>query len=319
MTNTKPNSKSQSKSRRLIKIALTFLLSALLGEGLCRLLLFQKLNPKKDERSLAYRYHERLGWFPQANSETTLKGSQKFHSRHNSKGFREQPIADKTRPRIIFIGDSFVWGYDVEAQQRFTDLLKATNSKFECLNLGVSGYGTDQAYLLLQSSYPKLKPDRVVHIVSYNDVQETNQNVVHGGYNKPYFKRAQGQLISAGIPVPKPLHFLIQERSALSHSYLYRALFLARLSLTRSHLDNRGHDLTVQLIVAMKNFCDERNLKFYTGVQTPDEALKSAIKNSGIELIDLSGAEQFPGFGRHWTVAGHKEIARRLQPCFNDH
>jgi len=72
---------------------------------------------RPDERSLAYRYDDQLGWFPKANDELTYTGSRKIHIAHNDRGFRDlDHDAQKTRPRLIFLGDSFVWGYDVEQE-----------------------------------------------------------------------------------------------------------------------------------------------------------------------------------------------------------
>ena len=93
-----------------------------------------------DERSLAYRYDEQLGWFPKVNDSLTYTGTRRIHISHNEMGFRDKPHAEhKTRPRLIFVGDSFVWGYDVEVEERFTDLLQARVASIEVLNLGVSG------------------------------------------------------------------------------------------------------------------------------------------------------------------------------------
>jgi lysophospholipase L1-like esterase len=48
---------------------------------------------------------------------------------------------------IVFLGDSFVWGLDSEADERFTELLKAKLPDYKVL-VAVAGFGTDQEYLL---------------------------------------------------------------------------------------------------------------------------------------------------------------------------
>ena len=44
----------------------------------------------------------------------------------------------------MFVGDSFVWGYDVEASERFTELLRDEFPGIRIVNAGVNAYGTDQ-------------------------------------------------------------------------------------------------------------------------------------------------------------------------------
>ena len=53
------------------------------------------------------------------------------------------------RKRILAFGDSYVWGFDVDQKEIFSaPQVHGTNN--EILNFGVSGYGTDQEYLLYQ-------------------------------------------------------------------------------------------------------------------------------------------------------------------------
>src|SRR6266540_4873193 len=115
----------------------------------------------RDERNLTYRYDPELGWFPISNSKKIFTGSRTIHVEHNSRGFRETNHVLDTKPRIIFLGDSFVWGYDVEQNERFTDKLRDKLAGWSVYNLGVSGYGTDQEYLLLKRQYDFYRPQIV--------------------------------------------------------------------------------------------------------------------------------------------------------------
>ncbi len=67
-------------------------------------------------------------------------------------------------PTIMFLGDSFVWGLDAEADERFTEPEKPRIADSKILAAGVSGYGTDQEYLLLKKLWPQVKPAVVVLI-----------------------------------------------------------------------------------------------------------------------------------------------------------
>ncbi len=128
----------------LVLFSAATLLSLLAGEAFVRLALKDRFEFPADERSLTYRYDATLGWFPQAGAEKSFTGSRTVRVRHNALGFRDHEYAEKRKPRIAFLGDSFVWGYDAEADERFTERLQGRLPEVEVLNLGVSGYGTDQ-------------------------------------------------------------------------------------------------------------------------------------------------------------------------------
>ena len=110
---------------------------------------------------------------------------------HNSLGLRDIEHNAERRPNIMFVGDSFVWGYDVEARDRFTERLREQLSSARIINAGVPGYGTDQEYLLLNRIWNVTRPDVVVLIFcSNNDRADNSSNLRYAGYLKPYFDEA---------------------------------------------------------------------------------------------------------------------------------
>ena len=93
-----------------------------------------------------------------------------------------------------------MWGLDAEANERFTELLKPKIPDYKILAAGVSGYGTDQEYLLLKRLWPKVKPAVVVLIFcTQNDRLDNSTNIRYEGYLKPYFETAaDGSLVARG-------------------------------------------------------------------------------------------------------------------------
>ncbi|MGY8827145.1 MAG: SGNH/GDSL hydrolase family protein [Candidatus Latescibacterota bacterium] len=118
-----------------------------------------QLEIQRDERSLTYRYDELLGWFPKESNQQKFTGYRTISVKHNSYGFRDHEYQIKDKPRIAFLGDSFVWGFDAEEDERFTNKLQKLIPQWEVLNLGVSGYGTDQEFLLLKKWHPIIQPN----------------------------------------------------------------------------------------------------------------------------------------------------------------
>ena len=126
-------------------IALLVTLATLAGiEIILRVIDFWVLREGTSERSLTYRYDAELGWAPVPNSSSTVTTARTIHAQHNSLGFRDIEVEHDARPKMLFIGDSFVWSVDAEAGERFTDLLRSRLSSHAVVNAGVSGYGTDQ-------------------------------------------------------------------------------------------------------------------------------------------------------------------------------
>src|SRR5882757_1819541 len=124
-------------------LAITLVTLAAL-EVVLRIADFRELREGVNERSLSYLYDAELGWFPPPNSSSIVNNARTVHVQHNSLGLRDIEFVPDARPTILFLGDSFVWGLDAEADERFTELLKAKVSDYKILAAGVSGYGTDQ-------------------------------------------------------------------------------------------------------------------------------------------------------------------------------
>jgi len=121
----------------------------------------------------------------------------------NAQGFRDEPFGAPTgRPRIVALGDSLTFGWGVEAEQGFTTRLEELTGA-EVLNLGVSGYGTDQELLLWERVGRGLAPRVVLLTVCANDLEEISRPAAYGRY-KPYFELHEGALRLAGTPVPDP-------------------------------------------------------------------------------------------------------------------
>ncbi len=101
-----------------------WLIIAALAELALRIIDFRVLRDASSERSVSYRHDDELGWAPVPDSITTVTAERPIQVRHNSLGLRDRELGAPAKPRIMFVGDSFVWGNDVEAEERFTELLR---------------------------------------------------------------------------------------------------------------------------------------------------------------------------------------------------
>jgi hypothetical protein len=95
----------------------------------------------------------------------------------NSHGFRDQEYTVEKAPgafRIVVIGDSITFAGNLEAEQRFTEVLEARllaeGRLVEVLNLGVGGYDTLDEVAFLEHVGIAFDPDLVVVAFCINDL-----------------------------------------------------------------------------------------------------------------------------------------------------
>jgi hypothetical protein len=316
MQQRKEQSMTKSNRTRDILISLAITLATLAAlEVFLRIANFSELRETLTDASLAYDYDPELGWMPVPNSSGVIKTFRTTHYQHNSLGLREEELIADARPTIMFLGDSFVWGLDSEADERFTNLLKAKIPDHKILAAGVSGFGTDQEYLLLQRLWPKVEPAVVVLIFcAANDRLDNTTNMRYFNYYKPYFATGpDGSLAPMGQPVPRS-HLLYYR-----DNWLVRNLWLARLAtdayVRLKYPQQSVPDPTEKLVAKMRGFVESKGAKFMVGIQYRDDALASYLDKNGIPYVKLEGAQFYQsatGWGPHWTPDGQKDVADRI-------
>lgn len=291
----------------ILTISISLLICLIGGEILARLLIpYSLIN---DERNLVYRYDNELGWFPIKNSEKSYKGSHLINVKSNEIGFRDVNHGVKTKQRIAFVGDSFVWGYDVEQDDRFTEKLQSQSPNSEIINMGVSGYGTDQELILIEKWFDHFKPDIVFLVFCDNDWDDNKSNSRYGGYYKPYFKYSNNTLEKCGTPVPMGLNY---------YHRIYPTVFKSRLvqALTRVALpdDVSVEDPTIMIINKMKDYVNSKDAKFVLAfVDSADTDMKQSFCESNkIQHLFLSNSFKFETGGNHWTPEGHEFVSNKI-------
>jgi hypothetical protein len=263
-------------------------------------------------RMLLFRYDAELGWAGIPDAASPFTGSRTIDVRNNSLGLRDIEPDAVARSRVLIIGDSFVWGYDVEADERFTELLRRELPGAQIVNAGVLGYGTDQEYLLLKRISSALKPNAVVLIfTNQNDRSENRVNMNDGGYYKPYLVRApDGAWRFAGQPVPLSRQVYFGDNAVVRHVWLARAAVTGFVGL--AHPGIKVPDPTEHLIDMMRELVEARGAKFLVGQQYHEEGLDTFLRARGIPSTAFDGAATYPSDGSHWTPAGHAVVATRL-------
>ncbi len=296
-------------------IAGAFVLALFLGEAALRIFCRDRLEVVEDERYLLYRYDETLGWFPIPNTRQRVKASRPFTVVHNSVGFRDREHTSGESQAIIFLGDSFVWGYDVDAAERFTDKLQARHPDWNVYNFGVSGYGTDQEYMLLQRYFDAVHP-RVVFLLfcTETDDMDNSSNMRYGGYYKPYCTVNGNHLELHGVPVPRLERVWMAEHERLAHSYLVRLLVRAYFK-PKSPPVLQNPSPTGPIIRDLQKYVQSKGAVLVAGLTEKNPKLEEFLGYFDIPFIDLTCSLRYPDpkYGMHWTAEGHTFVCDHIE------
>lgn len=106
-------------------------------------------------------------------------------------------VVDPHRRRILFIGDSIVFGLHLQAEQTAVRLIESRLPGWQVLNGSVSGYSIDQYAIYLRRVIAEARPELVViGVFTGNDFQITGREF-SWGTSKPLFALDGDRLVRA--------------------------------------------------------------------------------------------------------------------------
>ncbi|MCX6356710.1 MAG: SGNH/GDSL hydrolase family protein [Candidatus Aureabacteria bacterium] len=349
-----------SLTKRLLALLITLAVVLTAGEVALRLLAPFPDYTSETIHSFPDQYHPILGYAGVPNLETWfILPDFKHKIVNNSRGFRDRDRSyDKgDRKRIIVLGDSTAWGWGVEAEERFSDIMEKRLPGWEVINLAQAGYSTDQELLVLETEGVKYRPDIVILLFDRNDVVEgNNARIIDGIQPKPFFVDEGSALVLKNTPVPCDSDYWMK-KALLARTYggpgETPPSFWANL-LTSSHLYNwitfrlahpiwagsgatniqpdvsmleKNMALTKKLLKRIDNLCGEHGARFVI-TDIPSEyspLLRGFCRQENILYIDLEPCLKGrlrPVVHRkvgHWTPYGHRVVAAAMIECLREH
>ena len=122
-----------------------------------------------DESGKWYIYSSDLGWERRPGFNSNVASTKKQFDSNGYLASDTQQISDTSKPKIIFIGDSVTFGYNVATPSTFVELLDTSLPSVSVINLGVIGYTSYQGYKTLLKYGLQLNPSLLIVSFNYND------------------------------------------------------------------------------------------------------------------------------------------------------
>ncbi|MGB0579989.1 MAG: SGNH/GDSL hydrolase family protein [Limisphaerales bacterium] len=281
-------------------------------------------EPDHEVSGQRYLFDPVLGWRNIPHFEASTFG---YPLSINSKGLRdreypyEKPAGVK---RILVLGDSFAWGYGVGDEHIFTEVLEEKlaggEQKWDVINAGVSGYGTDQEYLFLKNEGLKYQPDVVLLAFYLRNDPVNNTGLVQYGLGKPCFTKGD---LSEFVP--------------------------PHLNPGTNYLQAEGLEplqVTIRLVKGIDDLCTANNARMilmtFGGFGEPNPENAAAVRwiseqllfqlrvQLDTDLVNVGIDEAFTANGvtpnevfegnrdRHWNPHGHKLVGEILHDFLKD-
>jgi lysophospholipase L1-like esterase len=221
----------------------------------------------------------RLGWRGKPNIV------RRFHRadfdalvEHDADGFRrpDPPRPEHAEARVLFLGDSFTWGWGVSQGEVFSDQLQhALAPRVAIYNRGISAFGTAQEYLLLEDELRQRSYAAVGLLFFNNDLNDNIARKEHA----PRFEEVDGRLAPRNLPLPadlqNPIDTFIEEHSRAFLFFNYQfAVLKKRLqsgqddaaqpagSADIDYTTLPGYAITARLLAAMQQMAQQHGARF---------------------------------------------------------
>jgi hypothetical protein len=223
--------------------------------------------------------------------------------RLNSDGFRSPEISpQKTRKRILAIGDSVTFGAWVEQDKSFPAVLQQLlpADRYEVINAGVPAYDLEQVAALFKGKGARYDPDVVIYTFVYDDIADP---LVLGGGGA--LLQEKGKRYGGAIAMPDRFRFFPMPQWLVQRSRLVAAILMRYYRFREGQqIGAADRDLSPDLLAERWDWLENRLFAlsgavekagarfllviFPVGLSEPSSArLMSIARNNAVEALDL--------------------------------
>ena len=312
----------------------------------------------KTEHGNLLEYDPLVGWRGIPKNQTYyITQNAKIAVKHNQYGFRdiEPPSPKSPKPGIVFLGDSFTWGYEVEFEDMYINLLRKALPYFDIYNISHRGFGTDQELIVFKHLNFLHKIKLVVLAFCENDIEDNNSNFRYKK-NKPQYKYVDGNLVLSGTPVMKQIewadtsstdinvshvkvilkkflfnsHFLhdlyfryknirypYQKKSSVNKTSASLVITHKILNELKSTVEKKGAKL---LIVLIPSKSEIEKIDHYIPYQNDIIKICSDLNIQHLDLAPYFEKKLWRTYyriGMHWNARGHQVAAKAIMDRLN--
>ena len=148
------------------------------------------------------KFSQVLGYEPNSDLNLVINatGWKDIKLSTDSNGFRNSNLNPAAKFKILTVGDSFTFGYQVSDSDTWQSCLNKKFQNHGFVNAGVFGYGTYQALLRSQEI---IKDNSYKYVILQTLVGEDfkrDQLDIRSGYVKPYLKKFNGNIVLSPPP-----------------------------------------------------------------------------------------------------------------------
>ena len=219
-------------------------------------------------------------------------------------------ISDPAAPTVLLVGCSYTFGHGLPYEETFAGRMAATPAfPLQVVNLGVQGYGTDQALLWLQRNFARFNVKAVVYTFLEDHVTRNANDDRRLLYPDARFLATKPLY---GVGRDGALHLLRAPRRTDEIRSLRLWDWMRLLWTQRGPLPDR--DLTRALVTEMRKFVEARGARFLVVnweqevdertflPYPPGQGRIAILEGLGLEILDTRAGAP-PDWDR-WTIPG---------------
>ena len=253
----------------------------------------------------------------------------------NPMGFRDRPrtLASAMARRVLFFGDSQIFGWVVLAADRMSDVIETQNPSTEIWNMAVPGYGLDQELISYERDGGSLGATDVILFVSTFTISRTRSGFIFRKHKPRFMFDSIGGLVLVppreGASARTDIVYRLLSPFYLPYFVDGQVKRIRRLNKPRSP----GRDetipvsaerlrLTEALLLRAKAIADGRHHRLLVFATLPPpsmKTLKDFASRNGIVMVPTPWTIAPPAlvlgkYDGHWNPRGHRVVAAQLSP-----
>lgn len=226
-------------------------------------------------------------------------------NRINKEGFRDREYTLQKTPgkkRIVFLGDSVVYGYGIELEgtipKQLEKIFAEHGESVEVLNFGVSGYETEQSVEFFKTTALAFKPDLVIVGYTLNDS-------IYASMELDFFHDQLGRRVRVER----------KEFRKRFWGFLFKHSRLMGLLDERLQLQKRYKHFRSYEDRDIWYYLEDRNIAAQDPLDSPYQQLRGAIEKEaaakGTSAKGLRSMLGFLGIGNDPFYASHWKVSRK--------